>query len=272
MTNRETGLVLVKLGGSVITDKSIPFAARRDRIRRLAREISRSRKKTGVRLIVGHGGGSFPHTQAEEFQTHRGIIDAKSYRGIALVQDAAARLHRIVVQTLLEEGENAISIQPSAAAMSDNSRIIDWDLRPVEKILAHGLVPVVYGDVGMDVTQGCCILSTEEIFRYIATKLPVERIVIGSNVNGVYDKDPQLPDAKQIPVITLENFKEISSSLGGSPDMDVTGGMKTKVTTLLEIVGIKNNICCRITDITESNTLERALCGEEVSGTIIRAK
>jgi isopentenyl phosphate kinase len=156
--------------------------------------------------------------------------------------------------------------------MCGDSRIVDWDLRVVEKMLALGLVPVVYGDVGIDTKQGCCIMSTEEIFRYIATKLPVETIVIGSNVNGVYDRDPRLPDAKQIQVITLENFKRISSSLGGSSGIDVTGGMKAKVATLLEIVRIKNNIRCEIIDITRSNTLERALSGEETGGTIIRAK
>jgi isopentenyl phosphate kinase len=210
---------------------------------------------------------------AQKYATQRGITGSESCRGIALVQEAAAKLNRIVVKALIESGVNAISIQPSGAAISENSRIVKWELDVVEKLLDCNLVPVVYGDVSIDLGQGCCILSTEEIFRHIAAKLPVERIVIGSNVNGIFDKDPNIfQDAQQIPLITPKKFDQVLCFLGKSTGIDVTGGMRSKVAALLEIVKRKNSIKCSIIDITRPKTLEDALRGRKTVGTTIQGQ
>lgn len=263
---------LVKLGGSVITDKTQPFTEKMDAIKRLAHEIHSSRTKTHIKLIVGHGGGSYPHTIAYRYQTFKGLINERSYLGIALVQDAAARLNRIVIKALIDAGENAISVQPSAGALAENSRIIRWDVKIVEKMLEHGLLPVVYGDVCLDLKQGCCILSTEEIFRYLATKINVNRVVIGSDVNGVYDRDPKIfPNARKIPTITVESIDRVLPSLKGADAMDVTGGMRSKVITLLELAS-EADVECEIIDITTPGLLEEALDGKRGIGTIVKAK
>jgi len=121
-------LVFVKLGGSVITDKAKPFTERKDVIKRLAEEIHSSRGRTGPRLVVGHGGVSYPHVPAKRYQTHLGIVSEESRMGSALVQDAASRLNRIVVNALLGAGEPAISVQPSSSVLARDSRIIEWSL------------------------------------------------------------------------------------------------------------------------------------------------
>ena len=54
--------VVVKLGGSVITDKSKPFSYRSDVVSALAEEIASSDEK----VVVVHGGGSFGHTVAKQ--------------------------------------------------------------------------------------------------------------------------------------------------------------------------------------------------------------
>jgi isopentenyl phosphate kinase len=245
---------------------------RSDTISRLAAEIHDARRHARTRLVLGHGGGSFPHTPAREYSIQRGILSTDSYRGIVLVQDAAAKLNRIVVSAMLDVGENAMSVQPSGAAISENSKIVHWDLSVIKKLLEYDLIPVVYGDVGIDLRQGCCILSTEEIFRYLAMGLPVERVLIGSNVDGLYDKDPSVfSDAKQIPSITAENASRVCSLIGKSPGIDVTGGMRSKIGTLLDIVRLKNEIRCEVIDIREPNALKRALCSQEVKGTTVRA-
>lgn len=79
-------LILVKFGGSLITDKSKPFTEDIDTIKRLAKEIHEARTERKFKLIIGHGGGSYPHTPAKEFRTNEGIINKRSYEGIARVQ------------------------------------------------------------------------------------------------------------------------------------------------------------------------------------------
>lgn len=57
-------LLLIKLGGSLITDKSRDYTARPQIISRLAREIKFARKTFDSDIIIAHGSGSFAHTPA----------------------------------------------------------------------------------------------------------------------------------------------------------------------------------------------------------------
>lgn len=260
-------IILVKIGGSVITDKFRPFTERRDVIKRLAEEIHSANQESKYKFIVGHGGGSYPHTPAEKYQVHKGINENSDYSGISLVQDAAARLNRIVMSSLINAGENGISLQPSATILAKSSKIIEWDTKILEEVLKIGLLPVVYGDVVMDIAQGCSIISTEEIFYYLSKKLPVKRIVIGSDVDGVINI---ASDTKEkIDIITPSDKNWISRSLRGAETIDVTGGMKNKVEVLLQIAE-ENGIESEILNATKPGLLELALKGKKGIGTIIQ--
>ncbi|MEM0372618.1 MAG: isopentenyl phosphate kinase [archaeon] len=262
-------LVMIKLGGSVITDKSKPFTERKDVIQRLAREIHEARQEKEISLIVGHGGGSYPHRPASEYQTQKGIINEQSYRGIAEVQDAAARLNRIVVSALIKEGENAVSIQPSAACIARNSRVTEWYTKPLEKLLEYKMLPVPYGDVAIDTDKGCCILSTEELLNYLSKKMKPKNVIVAGEVDGVFTADPHKDkDAEIIPEITRKNFDSIRHMLGGSASTDVTGGMLHKVEELVELAG--HGIQSQIINALEPNRIRDALLGKKVVGTIIK--
>ena len=51
-------LIFLKLGGSLITNKNIPFSARKDTLRRLAAEISEALDTNPeLKLLIGHGSG-----------------------------------------------------------------------------------------------------------------------------------------------------------------------------------------------------------------------
>jgi len=130
-------LILVKLGGSVVTDKNRPFTEDIETIKRLAKEMHEARQEKKFRLIVGHGGGSYPHTAATKFRTNEGVINKKSYEGIAEVQDAASRLNRIIVRELIDVGENAMSIQLSSCSICEDGNIKEMFLEPVKKLLDY---------------------------------------------------------------------------------------------------------------------------------------
>lgn len=265
-------LILVKLGGSLITDKSRPYTIRRDVIDRLAKEIHEARleNKKGFDLIVGHGGGSFPHNSAAKYGTQKGITNEGSYRGIAEVQRDAAALNRLVVESFLNAGENAISVQPSSATISKDSRIKSWDLAPLRLMLKSHLLPVPYGDVGLDLKQGCCILSTEEILFYIAKKLKAHRVIVVGKTDGVFTKDPSAGKmAEKLDEINGKNFCRIRACLAGSDGIDVTGGMRHKVERLLELA--KYGIPSEIINGNRPGLVRRALLGETGLGTAVRA-
>ncbi len=257
----------MKLGGSVITDKTRPFTKRKDEIKRLAGEIHSARRELDLRLIVGHGGGSYPHTPAAKFRVKEGrVAVGSSPHGVALVQDAAARLNRLVVAALIEAGEDAVSVQPSASILADASRIVSWDTGALEAMLDAGLLPVVHGDVVMDIAQGWSIASTEDLFLYLAAHLPVERVVIGSDVDGVLDR---AGSGAKFDVITPRDLKRISASLQGAGTVDVTGGMRSKVESLLKLAE-ERGVESVILNAAKPGLLEAALRGETGVGTEIR--
>lgn len=262
-------LILVKLGGSLITDKTKPFTPRLDVINRLSREIHEAREEKKIKLIIGHGGGSFPHKPAKEYRTDLGIIDKESFKGIAAVQDAASQLNRIIVKSLIETGENAISVQPSASFIAEGGLIKNWYTEPIETMLKFDLIPVVYGDVSMDIRKGCSIISTEEILNYLARQLAFKRVIIAGITSGVFDKDPnKYSDTKLIPEINSKNYQRTREYLGGSVGIDVTGGMLHKVEKMFELT--KFGVETEIINGEKENYLKRALLGEKGLGTIIK--
>jgi isopentenyl phosphate kinase len=237
-------LVLLKLGGSVITDKNQPFTVREDVIRRLGREMRRALDDhPELQLILGHGSGSFGHVVARKYKTREGVVDAdevlrqEGWRGFVETAIAAARLNRLVTDILLEEGIPVVSYQPSASARCRRGDLMYVDTHPMKQVLEAGLVPLIYGDVAVDAIQGFTIISTEQIFDNIARELQPTRIVLAGIVDGVYNGDPLAEvGTSRYEKITRENWEEVEVVLGGSHGTDVTGGMFSKVRDMYHLV------------------------------------
>jgi isopentenyl phosphate kinase len=237
-------LVLLKLGGSVITDKNRPFTAREDVIRRLGREIRQALDdRPDLRLILGHGSGSFGHVVAQKYRTREGIssiqeaFHVESWRGYAETAAAAARLNRLVTDLLLEGGIPIVSYQPSASARCRKGDLMYFDTHAMQQVLGAGLTPLVYGDVAVDAVQGFTIISTEQIFDNIARELQPARIILAGIVDGVYAADPLTnPNASRYEEITQDNWHEVEAALGGSHGTDVTGGMFSKVRDMYHLM------------------------------------
>lgn len=254
-------LIFVKLGGSVITDKNRPETARPEVIERLAGEVARAlRKKPEIRLVLGHGSGSFGHAVAQRYGTRQGVRDLDGWRGFAEVAAAAARLNRMVTDTFLAAGVPVWSLQPSASAWCRDSQLMLLATTPVEQAVIRKLVPLVYGDVALDDRLGGTIISTEQIFAYLAKRLYPERLILVSAVDGVFDRDPRRdPTARRVPRISSANWKEVQAMLGGSHAPDVTGGMLSKVEEMIRLIHDLPNLTVHIISGEREGALEMAL-------------
>lgn len=264
---KQKPLVLVKIGGSLITDKNKPFSLNEGALDLVSQEIKKG-LAAGKHLILGHGAGSFAHIPAKKYQTHRGIINSRSYRGIAEVADVAARLNRIVVGKLLARGVNAVSVSPLSIMVAENHRIKSLCSDSVEELLRLGILPVLYGDQILDTRMGCTIFSTEKVLGYLALHLKkagyrVERIIHCGLTNGVYDDD-----GETIRLITSRTIDRYRPVLGGSGGVDVTGGMAHKVEEAIALA--KRGIPGLIIDGIVNGSLSKAISGEPVMGTVVR--
>jgi len=235
-------LLFLKLGGSLITDKTGVEATRPEVLARVAAEIAAARAANpALRLVLGHGSGSFGHVAASAENTRQGVYTAVGWHALARVSDAAARLNRLVVAALLEAGVPALSLQPSASADCLDGVIQAVAVQPVQQALAAGLVPVVYGDVAFDRTRGGTIISTEELLSFLAGPLRPSWFLLAGETQGVLDAS-----GLTIPLITAANLPEILPALGKSRGTDVTGGMSAKVHDMLELVHGRPDLHVRV--------------------------
>lgn len=225
-------VTFLKLGGSLITDKTRPAWPQLDVLQRLAQEVSAALgQRPEMQLLIGHGSGSFGHFAAKPYNTREGVSGRAQWRGYAEVSAAAARLNRLVTDTFLSAGVPVLSLQPSASARCRDGVLQYLDLAPVQSALEAGLVPLVYGDVALDTVRSGTIISTEEILSFLAHPLQPERIILLGAVAGVLDAAGQV-----IPHIRPRQFEEIAAQLGGSHGVDVTGGMLSKVASMVDLV------------------------------------
>ncbi len=264
-------LVFLKLGGSLITDKRRLETPRVGVIERVAQEIHDALyMRPDLKLVLGHGSGSYGHFYADRYKVHKG--NPESWRGYAETGAAAQRLDRLVCDALLKADVPVVSLQPSAMARAYAGELIEMDIDPVATLLGHGVVPMVYGDVVLDNAQQCAILSTEQIFAYMAKTLCPERIIVAGEVPGVYSGDPHRDTiVRLIPEINARNYAQVQEMLSASFATDVTGGMEEKVRSLFELVTEHPNLQARIVTGQTPHLLERLLVHPDYAeGTLLR--
>jgi isopentenyl phosphate kinase len=228
-------LTFLKLGGSLITDKRRPHTARLEVLERLGEEIAEARAQDpALRLVLGHGSGSFGHVPASKYGTRQGVHTAEEWRGFVEVWREAAALDHLVLAALGKAGVAALAFPPSALVTAQDGQVASWNLEPLKAALEAGITPVVYGDVVFDTLRGGTILSTEDLFAYLGQYLRPARLLLAGLEAGVWADYPQC--TRLIDEITPTSLPEAEAALGGSEAADVTGGMESKVRETLRLV------------------------------------
>ncbi len=263
-----TELLLLKLGGSLITDKLTPFTSRQAVLVRLASEIARAvEARPGLNLIIGHGSGSFGHTPAKHYGTRSGVRTSEQWHGFVEVWKEARALNQIVLDALLSAGLPVIALPPSASVTAADGVVKSWALAPIRSALAHGLIPLINGDVIFDEARGGTILSTEDLFLHLARVLKPQRILLAGLEDGVWEDYPAC--TRRIEVVTPGNFSRVFPHLGQSAGVDVTGGMLQKVSSMVDLVRELPGLETLIFSGERPGLLQRVLQGER-AGTVIR--
>jgi isopentenyl phosphate kinase len=261
-------IIFLKLGGSLITDKMGVEQIRGPILARLAQEIRRAREANPqLKLLLGHGSGSFGHVHGAQHGTRQGVQTADQWHGFTQVSAAASRLNELVIAALLHAGVPALSLQPSASALCEDGQIAELAAQPVQMALDAGLLPVVFGDVAFDIVRGGTIISTEEVMMSLAETLRPSWLLLAGETPGVLDLNGQV-----VPLITAANLAEIAPALGGSRGTDVTGGMASKVRGMLDLVASKPQMQIRIFSGLEPGQVQQTLLTpQSASGTVIHS-
>ncbi len=261
-------LIFLKLGGSLITDKTSPHTPRLDILHRLVAEIHTALDaQPDLRLVIGHGSGSFGHVPAHRHHTREGVHTPSEWAGFIEVWREARALNQIVVESLAKAGLPVIAMPPSAAVTAAGGQVSNWDLSPLQSALAAGLIPLVNGDTIFDTRLGGTILSTEELFFYLARRLKPRRIALAGIETGVWADFPTR--SRLIECITPDGLGQVADRLLGSSAVDVTGGMLSKVRTMLDLLADVPDLEILIFSGLVPGNVILALSGKEI-GTRIR--
>lgn len=260
-------VVLIKLGGSIITNKDQRKEANLEKISQLAKELKEASRKSSDLMILGHGVGSFSHPPAHKFRTKEGFINKNSAYGLAEVRKSCLEINLIVISKLIEAGLPATTLVPFSFLTADNKKLDKVFLSSLVNTLEFRLLPVIHGDVISDRSIGCTIYSTETLLNILAIKLGQHgyypKVIIEIvKPEGVYDQNGQT-----IPEINKKNFQTIKSRLTGSESIDVTGGMLHKVEEAYQMA--KKGVSTLITSSAPGN-LKKAILGQKVEGTWIK--
>lgn len=271
MAMQQKNIVLIKFGGSILTDKSEEKSVHLDVLRSLVAQIKDiRRRRPDLSIVIGHGQGSFAHYPAKKYALTDGFTRPDSQYGFAVTLDVVAKLNRIVVAQLLDAGLPAVSLFPSQLSVAKNGAPHTVYIETLEQYLNAGLLPVFTGDAIIDLERGCTIWSADFTLPYFARRLRdqgwnIERIIHVTKTPGVY-RDIEKPELGVLKQITPSLFAQLSSQLKGAEGVDVTGGMLEKVRQAVEIAqeGIETVIISN-----SENNLVHVICDEMAAGTIV---
>lgn len=247
-------MIILKIGGSVITQKSSFEKANIGEMRRIAKELSKKRD----RLILVHGVGSFGHPHAKKYS----LNERFHAPGLCATHSAVSRLNHIFVD-ILNNHFPALTFHPSNIIIAENGEIREIFTSPLNEALNRGITPVTHGDVVFDIIKGNSIISGDRLVSHLSFLLSATRIGMGTNVEGVMDERGEV-----IEEITPESFQAIESVFFSSGKTDVTGEMRGKVSELLRLA--ERGIESQIFNASVPGNIEKFLRGERI-GTLIRS-
>ncbi len=253
----QTKRVVIKIGTNTLACAN---GIDTDYIRDIARQIGELRKSGIQVLLISSGAIGMGASELG--------LDAKPED--TSLKQACAAIGQPLLMHEYKKAFDALSITIAQVLLTRwvlNNRDMYLNLRSsIESLLHLGCIPII--------NENDCV-STDEITAafgdndtlsaLVASKIDADLLVILSDIDSLYDKDPRkFPDAKPLTCVK-EITQSIEDAAGDSGSKLATGGMRTKI----EAAKIAANAGCRIVLAhgREENVLSKILSGESI-GTI----
>jgi isopentenyl phosphate kinase len=242
-------MLIIKAGGSAITDKSQPYTIRLEVIQNLAEQL----REINEPIILAHGVGSYGHPPAKKYRIGHGFAGtAESRLGFLLTHYWVDELSQRFTKIMLDASVPVGRLRPTELFVTENRRIATFFAEPLERYLEMGIIPVLHGDGPTDRKQGFCILSSDQIAVYLARYFQARAVIFGMDVDGV------LENGETVPFIAYRDLPEWQEKILKSTD--ASGGLPKK---LGEIEALKDlNMPVKIINLLKPGTLLQAVKGE----------
>lgn len=258
-------MYIVKIGGSLITDKNAYCSPRRDKIREFAKVIKSQWDVLRGKLIVVLGGGSYGNGVPIRYNLRDSECEWE-HKNLLMMTFKMFEWINEVTMIFREEGIPCYPFQTSSYCTTNGGHPDQFFIEPIKKCLKLGILPVTSGDLTFDQEKTFVIFSSDNVPELFVDHMEIRRVVILTDVPGIYES---IESKKIIPRVTRENAELILKVAGGSMKQDVTGGMNNKLRALIRLA--QKNVMSVICDGTMPSNLIEALLSENPPGTVIES-
>ncbi|MGC8663414.1 MAG: isopentenyl phosphate kinase [Thermoplasmata archaeon] len=244
-------MILLKIGGSVITDKRVYRKLKDKVLTRIVGEL------INTELIIVHGGGSFGHIVSDSYQLQYGLKSDKDRIQFSTVGKDMQDLNSIILGKLIERGIPAVSVPVHSFHMVGEQFKVDR----FRDLIERNFIPVTYGDIVLDPKRSMIICSGDQIMFHLAKAFRPEKVVFVTDVDGIFDKNPKkYIDARFISEITGNEDIQFGKDVS-----DVTGSMEGKFKVMKNISNM--GIDVMMVNGLVPGRVKKALLGEKVKCT-----
>lgn len=248
-------VILIKLGGSVVTHKERPMTMNKIAID----QIFKALMSVKVPIIFVHGGGSFGHYWSVKYDMHS-KPDRYPSDGIAVVHESMISLNHKLVKSMIRFKLNPYSVSPFSI-ISNNKPLVKKIIE-LASMASDKIIPVTFGDIVYRTHHKYSILSGDELMTMLSYVLRPKKVIFAVNVDGIY----QDPRTKEL-ISTVEEGSLIKFS---NVNFDVTGGMKRKVREALKIS--LGGMDVHFVNGFKPDRLVKILDNKKTKGTVIKGK
>ena len=266
----ENDVILLKLGGGLLTDKEKPLSVREEIVKSAVDQIINANAK----IILIHGGGSFGHPLAKKYEILKGLNTSVPNQifGLTETHQAMVKFNSYLVNLFLERNYPALSIQPSSIFINDSGNTINNSLDIIETMLDLNILPILYGDIIFDKQGSFSIISGDQIIFKLCEELKkyrISKVIFAIETDGIFinTQDNKNKNIKLVPEILSSDLNSLNLADLGQK-IDVTGGIKGKINSIKDICNF--NIPVQILNGLKKNYIFKSLKNQSVICTVIK--
>ena len=254
-------LIVIKYGGNVLIDRSI--------FNNFIEDIS-ILNRLGLSVIVVHGGGPRIEKKLKEQNIQTKFINGlrvTDKKVISIVEEVLIDFNNDIVDSLKKKGSQAVSITSKTNniinVVPDNKELgfvgipdrIEVEL--LKDVIEKEQIPII-APLGVDKNKNTYNINGDTAASAIAKKLKSRRLLLMTNVEGVYDDRKAL--ISEIKPFDIENLVKLKI---------VQGGMIPKIKNCIDAVenGVRGVV---ILDGRKPHSILDEIFSDKGSGTLIR--
>tara|TARA_Y200000002_G_scaffold182170_1_gene150295 strand:- start:60 stop:929 length:870 start_codon:yes stop_codon:yes gene_type:complete len=254
-------LIVIKYGGNVLIDRNI--------FNNFIEDIS-VLNKLGLSIIVVHGGGPRIERKLREENIQTKFINGlrvTDEKVISIVEDVLIDFNKDIVNSLKKKGSQAVSVTSKLNniinVVPDNKELgfvgipKDINVEFLKDVINKKHIPVI-APLGIDKNKNTYNINGDTAASAIAKKLESRRLLLMTNVEGVYDDRKTL--ISEIKPFDIENLIKLKI---------VQGGMIPKIKNCIDAVenGVRGVV---ILDGRKPHSILDEIFSDKGSGTLIR--